>query len=469
MNIFRIDEPFIFQIFGASGHLAMSKIFPALFTLLEQNRVPKDYYIIGYGRSSMSHEELRSQVRSSLEEKQQFTESLLEEFLSHLFYIQGGYDKEEDYHNANRILDELTGKKPMPRVAYFAVPPSAFQDIVRGLGTAPRYAGEDIRLIMEKPFGVDTASATSLFHYISRYFSEDAIYLLDHYLGKSAVQSILHLRYKNRILDILLKSNHISNIQITASEEEGILNRASYFDVAGTMKDMVQSHLLQLLALTIMAIPHTKSPESIHREKGSILSSLHFDQKADRVVSGQYASYLKEPGVRPDSETETFFATRLFVDREDWYRIPIYLRTGKKLSKKHTYIVVEFQKFAFQGKDEEPNRLIFDLYPNEQLKITFLNQHTSFFNDSFPLTSESSIACMGDDCLPEHARLLLKVIQKDKTYFLSFPEILSAWRLADSLQSVMGTPELYPDHSDGPQSQHALLERDGFQWFSLPL
>ncbi|MBI4232605.1 hypothetical protein HY605_05205, partial [Candidatus Peregrinibacteria bacterium] len=294
------------------------------------------------------------------------------------------------------------------------------------------------------------------------------VYLLDHYLGKTAVQSILSLRHSNRILNLMMKGPEVANIQITAFEKVGVTSRAGYFNEVGTIKDMVQSHLLQILALVAMSIPITDKPDSLHREKNNILSALKFNENSKNIVLGQYSSYQKEKDIPKNSHTETFVATRLFIDRESWYKTPIYIRTGKKLNEKHTYVVVELTKFGFQPKDEEPNRLIFELQPSERIDIRLVNKHgeTSKYEE---ISTSDSLACEGDDCLSEHGLLLLDVIRKRRLHFLSFQEIISSWQLTDSIIRFVKKnkvkPEIYKDHSEGPKNK--LAEMDGFKWFDI--
>ena len=294
---------------------------------------------------------------------------------------------------------------------------------------------------------------------------------MDHYLSKAAVQSILHLRHGNRILNLLLKGPEISNIQITASEKIGVNERAGYFDQVGTLKDMVQSHLLQVMALLTMSIPISLTAENIQREKFSIISALTFPKYPQNIVLGQYESYKKEKNVPKNSKTETFVALRLFIDRESWYKVPIYIRTGKKLNKKHTYIIVEFKKFAFQSANEEPNRLYIELQPEERMTLRLLNRHgiSSKYEE---ITSSQSIGYDKEDALPEHGILLLDIIRGRKLRFLSFAEIIATWKLTDTITSFIRNNqqipiETYKDNSEGPASQNKITKSDNCKWFNL--
>lgn len=496
MNLYRIDKPFVLIIFGASGDLAKLKLFPALYSLAEQNRLPEEFHIVGYARTKNTGAEFREEFKESIrqavklqnkkngapkkatDEKDEafknpptgINEKLLNDLAKHVSYFSGQYNDLKDFKKLREYLKSLTGKKQMSTMAYFSVPPMIFKDIIQNLGETKTHENEDLRLIIEKPFGQDTASARDLFHFVARYFEEEKIYLLDHYLGKTAVQSLLHLRHSNRLLNLMMKGPEISNIQITAFEKVGVTSRAGYFDQVGTIKDMVQSHLLQILALITMSIPITENAQSLHREKYSILSALKFIESKNNIVLGQYAGYKQEKDIPKNSQTETFAAMRLFIDRESWYNKPIYVRTGKKLHTKHTYVVVELKKFAFQPKDEEPNRLIFELQPDEKISIRLVNKQGQISRCQ-EISTCDSLACSGDDCLPEHGMLLLDVIRQRRLHFLSFEEIIATWQIIDNILAFIEKaklkPEKYQDFSTGPEAQNELTAIDNFKWFDI--
>lgn len=471
MDIFRIKKPFVLTIFGASGDLAKLKIFPALYSLAEKNRFPKNFHIVGYARTAKTHSEFQKEFTESIRKnyKGKINEKLLKSLTSKVQYFSGKYDQLEDFKNYRKFVKKLAKGKPT-HIAYFSVPPFVFKDIIRNLGETKTSENEDLRLVLEKPFGEDTASARELFHFVARYFHEECVYLLDHYLGKNAVQSILHLRHSNRFLNLMMKGPEVANIQITASEEVGVTSRVGYFDTVGTIKDMVQSHLLQILAFVTMSIPITENADAIHREKQNILSALKFIPSEKNIVIGQYESYKKEKDVPKNSNTETFAALRLFVDRESWYKVPIYIRTGKKLHEKHNYIVIELKKFGFQPKEEEPNRLIIELQPEERINIRLLNKY-GITEEAKTLTTTESIACKGDHCLPEHALLLLDIIRGRRINFLSFQEIIATWRITDNIMNFIKKaklkPQKYKDGSQGPESQDQLTNMEGFKWFDI--
>lgn len=468
----KIEKPFILTIFGASGNLAEIKIYPTLYELKMKRMFTKDFYIVGYARSPLSQNEFRKSVARSVKKhyRGKVNEEVLSAFLSHVHYVSGKYDSANDFKKYRKFLGSFPENKKLTNICYFAVPPVVFKDIIQNLGETRESVNEDIRLVLEKPFGDNASSARDLFHFVSRYFNENQIYLLDHYLGKAVVQSILTLRQSNRILNLMMKGAEVANIQISAFEDLGVEERTGYFERVGTLKDMIQSHLLQVLALITMSIPVTNTASSLHREKYSILSAVKFSRSKKNIVLGQYESYRDIKGVPQDSKTDTFAALRLFIDRQSWYKVPIYIRSGKKLHEKHTYIMIELKKHEFQPADEPPNRVILEFFPEEKLNIKLVNRQGRVpqYQD---VTTSDTIACEGDLCLPEHGVLLMDVLCGRKKYFLSFPEVIATWELTDGILKYARRNnvkiETYKDNSKGPKGQEKLTEMDGFEWFDI--
>lgn len=469
--LYQIKKPFIFTLFGASGDLARLKIFPALYELASQRRLPQNYTIVGFARTPKRREEFQEEFRESVRKKMKETvdEAILNNLVDHVFYFTGQYRDHSSFVAYSSFIEEITNQTPGLHLAYFSVPPAVFPDIIQGL-VAAKFPLRDLRLIIEKPFGNNQASAEELFHFVAQHIAEKQVYLLDHYLGKSSVQSILHLRHNNRILNSMMKGREVANIQITAFEDIGIAERVGYFENTGIIKDMIQSHLLQTLALITMSIPITESADGIHRERRSILSAVQAPQEKHDVVLGQYQSYRKEKGVPSTSNTETFVGLRLFIDRESWHDVPIYLRTGKKTKVKHTFVVIELKKFAFQGEKEEPNRLVIELQPEERISIKLQNRQGER-NEYQEVSTSDSLACTIEGCLTDHAALILDAIKGDKTNFLSFPEIIETWRVTDGILDTIARHHLpveqYADGTFGPQSHYHLPERDGFRWYDV--
>jgi glucose-6-phosphate 1-dehydrogenase len=473
-NTIMIEKPFIFTIFGASGDLAKIKIFPALYELFIQGKMPKNFRIFGFARTAKTDSEFQNEFIETIKEKYpKFDNQTLQKLATHFHYIQGNYDQIADYEKLQKEINKHSKSKTFIKLHYFAVPPTIFETIIENLGKT-KHAKDDTRLIIEKPFGVSTDSARKLFHFVGNFFDEGKVYLLDHYLGKFSVQSILNLRHSNRILNQMMKGTEVANIQITAWEDFGVENRFGYFEHMGAFKDMIQSHLLQVLALVSMSIPISNSDASLHREKYSILSAIKFNNAQKNIILGQYETYndeLKKAGLNKNSRTETFAAIRLFIDRESWYKVPIYIRTGKNLHKKSTYITVELKKFAFQTKEEEPNRLIIELQPEPKIRIQINNRFAAENSKEETFSATHAIANIGDSSLPEHANLIIDVINERKINFISFPEVIASWRLADMVEKFTKSKKtpvhIYQNHSKGPTEQHKLTQTDGFKWFEI--
>ncbi len=471
MNLQKINTPFHFLIFGASGDLAKLKLFPALYELVFQKRFSRAFTITGFARSAMSQNDFHRLITESIRKKygKKTNAAALRDLLAHCNYQQGQYDNPRDFKALGEsLLQKHKGK--IETLAYLATPPSVFKSIVEHLAGLRSVLGQEMKIILEKPFGEDEKSATELFHFISQYFSEDQVYLLDHYLGKTPVQSILPLRTRNTVLNVLLQGRQIANIQINALEEVGVGDRIGYFESVGILKDMIQSHLLQMLSLITMSLPIQQSPKAIKREKMHILSALRYGDKDCAIVLGQYKSYAKEKNVRPGSHTPTFAALRTHIDLAEWYEVPIYLRTGKRLNHRHAYIVVEFKKPAFnRDKALAANQLVIELAPEENIQIHLLDAWGNRMQTHREAISAESLACTGDDCLPEHGRLILDVFRGDHTFFVSFEEIIASWQFIDRVVRRIIKDKIkvhpYADYSQGPDAQNALTACDGFQWY----
>jgi len=466
-----IDAPFVLTIFGASGDLAKLKIFPSLYAMALQKRFPKQYTIVGYGRTKMTRSEFHRVVKESVVTHvgTDIKLSVLNAMVARMYYFTGQYDERKDFISYRAYLKNTCKVTPKtPHIAYFSTPPVVFHDIIKHLAETRKTKKEDLRLVIEKPFGTSKKSAETLFHFVSQYFEEDQFYLLDHYLGKSSVQSILNMRRANRLLSNIINGQEVANIQITAFESVGVEKRISYFEHVGIVRDIIQSHLFQILGLVMMNIPGSHTAKSLQREKNNIIEAISCPCDKSNIVVGQYKTYTKQTGVKKQSKTETFAAVRLFVDLQEWNNVPIYIRTGKKLHEKHTYVVIELKKFPFQKKSEQPNRISIEFFPEPKITIALINYQEGLETYQ-EVTSSASIACNIEGCLPEHADLLLDVINQERMHFLSFEEIISSWSIVDHVTGHIDKRHLrmhqYTDGSTGPKAQHQLLKQDGFCWY----
>lgn len=479
----RTKSPFSLILFGASGHLAKQKLYPALFVLALKKRLPKEYAIIGFARSAMDNASFRTLVEESIQKDMlEVNATLLKEFLSHIHYHRGQYTDEGDYSSlSDSLLSLEKGWKDPVRLAYLSVPPTVFPDVLRGLCKGKvhdRHRTSDFRCIVEKPVGQDLQSFENTEKALLACFEKDEIFLLDHYLGKEAVRNIYYLRFANPLLERLLKNTLIHHVEITALEEDGIEGRAGYFDHVGTFRDMFQSHLLEIASLLTMRL--REDGEAFQESRCNALEQFYIPPAthlSDVILQGQYdegiigtkkvPSYLKEEGVLPHSKANTFAALKLMTRISRWEGIPFYLRSGKRCARKETRISIQFQETQ-PVKSGTPNRLDIILQGEAGMRI-HLQTKLGGTEPSFrPLILEDPLVCVGD-CLPEHGILLLEAIHGRKQWYLSFEEVRTAWRLVDPLQAYLlhaQTPlHLYPAGRSGPVETDAWIRRDSVQWF----
>jgi glucose-6-phosphate 1-dehydrogenase len=476
------EQDFSLIIYGASGSLAKLKIFPAIYQLAMEGRLANvDYRVIGFARSEMSNEEFRSLFRQSVVEAlKDIDEGVMTALLQNVYYLAGDYADRQSFLRLNELLVQIEPDQKRVRIAYFSVPPSVFPDIVRnGADLFDTDAGL-MRLVLEKPFGYDLASAQELERLLMEFYQEEQLYLLDHYLGKEAVFNVLSLRYANAILTTLIKGSHVLNIQITGFEPLGIEGRASYFDNVGICRDMIQSHLFQILAFLTMSLPAEINMDSVRRGKRHVFEDLKIVDLKDSVARGQYEAgliagekvpgYLEEQGVPKESKTETFTALKLYIDNLQWHGVPIYLRSGKRMKAKSTAIVIEFKQHELQRgsfAELETNKLVIQLQPNEMIEFKLFTKMGGTEIAFSELNTGRPIYCSGD-CLHEHGRLLLEAIRGNRLLFLSFEEIYAAWRVIDPVITAFKENivplEKYMAGTTGPKGADDLLARDGYCW-----
>lgn len=469
----KAEHDFTLIIFGASGSLAKLKLFPSLYQLHLEKRTPKDFKIVGFARTDLSQEDFKREFAASVKAKfkDNTDEKILEDVLKNVSYISGQYDSDMDYQALENHLKNIEGKKTKRvRLAYLSTPPSVFEVVIKQLGKAKLNTPiSKLRLIIEKPFGYNYQSAKYLEGILLDNFKDDQFFLLDHYLGKEPVFNLLSLRYANPILTSLIRGEHISNIQINGLEKPGTEGRASYFDHVGSVRDMVQSHLFQILAFLTMDLPEKITCETVHRAKRNLIESLHIKDKKHSIVRGQYKGYLKEKGVKPKSKTETFVALRLFIDNLNWHNVPVYMRTGKKMKEQLTNVVIEFKPLPLQKANAQlqPNKLIIQLQPFEKIEFHLLTKMGGSEVDFVPLNTGRPIYCSGD-CLDEHSRLILEAIKGDKMLFLEFSEIYAAWNVIDQVTEYFEkeNPPLstYESGTLGPKEAGTMLKHFNEEW-----
>lgn len=452
-------------IFGATGDLAARKLYPALYEILRANVSPADLRLVAVGRKPWTSELLREVVEKSiLEAHPDADTSAVDALAGSAIYHQMDFSAQ-----SFSGLAEVLGPDSL---FFLSLPPDAFPVIAQGLGEAG-LSDESRgfrRLIVEKPFGHDLESALALQEILLRHWKESQIYRIDHFLGKEMVQNILVFRFANSWLEPLWNSQHISQVQITAAESIGIENRASFYDGVGAIRDMVQNHMMQLLTLSALEPPPRLESDLLRNEKNKVLRSVRPITPED-VVLGQYEGYHTEVGV-PESNTETFASLRLYLDNWRWKGVPFYLRTGKGLKKKSTTISVQFrdpptQLFRDTACHPGSGWVVLELQPYESMHVEVQVKTPGLQFASRPVVLSTPYAGAEENGgLGAYATLLLDSLRGDSTLFIRFDEVEWAWRLIDPVLKMGLGSELYRVQSDGPASQHRLMERD-HHWRSM--
>ena len=467
-------------IFGASGDLTQRKLIPSLFNLSCKGRLPKKFRIVGYGSKPFTDETFRSHLKEGMEEfaHSEYTEKNWKDFASNVVYVKSGYT-EDDFRKLDQFLSEWQGEAGN-RVYYMATPPDAFPKIIDLLGSTNQLHEENgwRRVVIEKPFGTDLASARQLNEQIHKALSEKQIYRIDHYLGKETVQNILVTRFANTIFEPLWNRNYIDHVEITVAEQVGVEHRGRFYDKVGILRDMFQNHLLQLLSLVAMEPPVSFEASALRNEKVKVLSAIDpmkEDEVAQATVRGQYKGYRQEEGVSPDSMTPTYGAVRLYVDNWRWQGVPFYLRSGKCLKEKLSQVTIQFKKpphLLFPSTDGgmTPNMLVLYLQPDEgvhwrfeakvpdtvaKLRSVDMEFH---YEDSF-----------GKTALPDaYERLLLDTLTGDASLFTRADEVETAWGIIDPIIHAWEADKqplaFYEPGSWGPKEADELLARDGHSW-----
>lgn len=469
-------------IFGASGDLTQRKLIPSLFNLFRKRRTPKKMRIVGFGGTAFTDEQFRAHLRAGLSEFSnfQFTEEEWDLFAPNLSYLSGKYTEAGDFQ---RLADYLSTVEEgeANRLFYMALPPSLFPAIIDNLDASGQLHenGAWRRVVLEKPFGTDLASASTLNKQVHKALNENQIYRIDHYLGKETVQNILFTRFANTIFEPIWNRTYIDHVQITVAEKVGLEHRAGFYDSVGVLRDMFQNHLLQLLTLVAMEPPASFSASHLRNEKVKVLSAVEPmspEQVARNTVRGQYKGYRSEEHVDASSTTPTYAAMRLFINNWRWKGVPFYLRSGKNLAEKQSQIIVQFKEpplAMFPMQTTKPNMLVLFLQPDEGLHVRFEAKAPDTVNETRSVDMEFHYAAaFGQTAIPEsYERLLLDAIQGDASLFTRADEVETAWALIDPILQTWEnhqTPplSLYKPGSWGPTEAYDLLARDGRRWLN---
>lgn len=482
----------LIMIFGATGDLAKRKLFPSIYRLFQKEKINK-FAVVGVARRPLSNEEFQANVKESIRTFAKAEENI-DEFASNFYYHSHDVTSSESYIQLKEIADRLDSHYKLEgnRIFYLAMAPEFFGTIAeqvkeQGLTDTKGYK----RLVIEKPFGHSFESALELNEQIRTAFHEDEIYRIDHYLGKEMVQNIEVIRFANAFFEPLWNSRYISNIQVTSSETLGVEERGRYYEKSGALRDMVQNHMLQMVALLAMEPPIRLTTEEIRSEKVRALRSLRpmaKDEVDQYFVRGQYGAgslngeslpgYRTEPMVDPESNTETFVAGKLMIDNFRWAGVPFYIRTGKRMDIKSTKIVVQFKDIPMNlyYKTEEtlhPNLLVIHIQPEEGITLLLNAKKTGTEMKSTPV--QLSFSNKGTDRIntPEaYEKLLYDSMRGDATNFTHWDEVALSWKFVDSISSVWeNTKESsfpnYESGTTGPKCADDLLEIDGHSWWPV--
>ncbi len=471
-------------IFGGAGDLSFRKLLPALYMAHLHGRLEPATRIVAIGRQPWSREQYLQFIgeRSpGFMEGSAFDSEHWRSFLERLHYLSVDLSDAAAYGAIGKL-----GLSPHLRVFYLATAPGLFVTICEHLGAAG-LIDERSRIVLEKPLGTDLASARAINLAVARQFREDQIYRIDHYLGKETVQNLMVLRFGNAIFEPLWRAPYIKSVQITVAETVGVGSRAGFYDGAGALRDMVQNHLLQLLCIVAMEPPISLDADDVRDEKLKVLRSLR-PMRADDVrrdtVRGQYEqgvadgqtarAYLQEPGVAADSRTETFVALRAHIDNARWAHVPFFLRTGKRMARRHSQIIIEWAELPFSifgaSARQQPNRLIITLQPEESIHLGLMAKEPGSGMNLHPVRLELDLQSSSDKRRAEaYERLLIDVMKGRLTHFMRRDELEAAWRWVDPIlqgwQAMDDKPRPYPAGSWGPAASSALMARENLTWF----
>ena len=478
-------SPFSLVIFGGSGDLSRRKLIPSLYKLYSLKRLHKDFHVISYGMPEMTDEKYREVVRSSLEGH--YKKSVggdMENFIERFHYITGGFDEGERYKKILELHRSFS-RKEVQLVYYLAIPPAFAEIVIKNLGQ-DFFKREELpkKVVMEKPFGVDKASARRLNEVVLKVFHEREIYRIDHYLGKETVQNILFFRFGNSIFEPLWNRNFIDHIQITAAEEIGIEHRGKFYEGAGVVRDIVQNHVMQLMALVAMEPPADFHADMIRDEKLKIFKSIRSMDREyleENLIKGQYGrgdkfpAYREEKDVGEDSNIPTFMAGKFFVDNWRWSGVPFYIRAGKRMREKVTEIFIQFKQpplklFGDECNEIVPNGLLISIQPEERISVRLNSKYPGSENYPHPVEMEFNYKQLGTyDNLDAYERLILDCLRGDLTLFARQDGIEAMWEVADPINEYFEetdgtTLPNYESGSWGPERSLELLRRDGRCW-----
>jgi glucose-6-phosphate 1-dehydrogenase len=488
----RVAGPCGMVIFGVTGDLARKKLMPAIYDLANRGLLPPGFALVGFARRDWADEDFAQVVHDSVKEhsRTEFREPVWNNLAEGIRFVPGDFDDDEAFERLRATIDELDSTRGTGgnHAFYLSVPPKFFPDVVRQLkdhGLAKAAGNAWRRVVIEKPFGHDLASAQELNRVVGDVFESGSVFRIDHYLGKETVQNILALRFANELFEPIWNSNYVDHVQITMAEDVGIGGRAGYYDGIGAARDVIQNHLLQLLALTAMEEPVSFNASGVRIEKEKVLSAVRLPKDlAANTARGQYAAgwqggvpvvgYLSEDGIDAGSTTETYAAVRLDIDTRRWAGVPFYLRTGKRLGRRVTEVAVVFKRaphlpFEVTATEElGQNALVIRVQPDEGLALRFGSKVPGTAMEVRDVTMDFAYGEAFTESSPEaYERLILDVLIGEAPLFPRHEEVEQSWRVLDPVEeywATQGQPEPYASGTWGPPSAHTMLARDGRTW-----
>jgi glucose-6-phosphate 1-dehydrogenase len=488
----RIAGPSSLVIFGVTGDLSRKKLMPAVYDLANRGLLPPGFALVGFARRDWDNQDFMQVVHDSVKEyaRTEFHEDVWAQLAEGIRFVPGTFDDDAAFERLKETIEELDRERGTMgnHAFYLSIPPKAFPQVTEQLrrsGLAEQKDGQWRRVVIEKPFGSDLKTARELNDVVESVFPADSVFRIDHYLGKETVQNILALRFANQLYEPIWNANYVDHVQITMAEDIGVGGRAGYYDGIGAARDVIQNHLLQLLALTAMEEPISFDAADLRTEKEKVLASVRLPEDlATGTARGQYAGgwqggekilgFLEEDGMNPESLTETYAALRLEIDTRRWSGVPFYLRAGKRLGRRVTEIAVVFKRapqYLFEKSQTAAlgeNALVIRVQPDEGVTIRFGSKVPGVGMQVRDVTMDFGYGHAFTEASPEaYERLILDVLLGDPPLFPRHEEVELSWKILDPIEefwATQGQPEQYRPGTWGPASADELLSRDGRNW-----
>ncbi|MCU1440778.1 MAG: glucose-6-phosphate dehydrogenase [Rhodoglobus sp.] len=488
----RIAGPSALVIFGVTGDLSRKKLMPAVYDLANRGLLPPGFGLVGFARRDWEDQDFAQVVHDAVKQyaRTPFDEDVWKQLAQGIRFVQGEFDEDAAFTRLKATLEELDRDRGTMgnHAFYLSIPPKSFPEVteqLRNSGLAEQKNGQWRRVVIEKPFGSDLASARELNDVVESVFPADSVFRIDHYLGKETVQNILALRFANQLYEPIWNANYVDHVQITMAEDVGVGGRAGYYDGIGAARDVIQNHLLQLLALMAMEEPVSFDASDLRAEKEKVLSAVRLPQDLSmHTARGQYTGgwsggekvvgFLEEDGMNPDSTTETYAAIRLDIGTRRWAGVPFYLRTGKRLGRRVTEIAVVFKRapqYLFAESQTSAlgqNALVIRVQPDEGVTIRFGSKVPGAGMQVRDVTMDFGYGHAFTEASPEaYERLILDVLLGDPPLFPRHEEVELSWKILDPIEefwAAQGKPDQYRPGTWGPASADELMARDGRTW-----